>query len=130
MGDKKNKKLKSKSAKVFFWVGLVLLALLLSQLLKSFSRLKSGQAKIAQVEESIKRIKEENEALQEKIKKVESTDYIEKQLRDSLNLAKEGEIVVVLPDKEKLANLAPKIEEEKETALEPNWKKWMRVFGL
>ena len=43
-------------------------------------------------------------------------------------MAKEGEIVVILPDEHILRKLAPDREIEEEVLPDPNWKKWMKLF--
>ncbi len=43
-------------------------------------------------------------------------------------MAKEGEIIIVLPDEEILGTLAPNLEEEEEALPDPNWKKWLKLF--
>ncbi len=93
-------------------------------LTKSFQ----AQRKIQEEERRVEALKRENERLKRESEKVMSGVYIEKQLRDRLGLAKEGEYVVVLPDEETLKRLAPKIEEEEEILPEPNWKKWYKLF--
>jgi len=76
------------------------------------------------------KIREENEELEAKLEILRSDEYQEKQLRDKLGLAKEGELIVVLPEDEVLRNLAPKHVEEEETLPDPNWKKWAHLFGF
>src|SRR3990170_4508136 len=83
---------------------------------------------IGRVQE-IKRMTKEKD-LEKKLEEVKSDDYIEKQIRDKLGLAKEGEIVVVLPPPEVVRKLAPKIEEQEDTLPDPNWKKWFHLFGI
>jgi hypothetical protein len=85
---------------------------------------------IEEAQEQVDKLKEENQRLEEKIKEVRNIEFVEKQLRDKLGLAKEGEIVIVLPEDEVLRKLAPKIEEEEEVLPDPNWKKWMQLFDF
>ena len=84
--------------------------------------------KIADKEADVRKLEEENQNLEKKVEEVTSDDYIEKQIRDKLGLAKEGEIVLVLPEPEVLKKFAPKIEEEEEILPDPNWKKWIKLF--
>jgi hypothetical protein len=69
-----------------------------------------------------------NAELGKRLAEVKSQDYIEKQLRDKLGLAKPGEIVVVMPDADTLRKLAPKPVEEEAVLPDPTWKKWLRLF--
>ena len=76
-------------------------------------------AERAKVREAVKK---ENNALTEKLKDVESPEFIERQARDKLNLQKDGEVVVVLP---KDVNVESKPQAQTEV---PNWQKWWRLF--
>lgn len=111
-----------------------LLILLFVFLLASFVRniVKTGKAKkqIQEAETRVEKLREEGRQLSEKVQAVKSQEYIEKQLRDKLGLAKEGETVVVLPDDEILRKLAPTRLEEEETLPDPTWRKWAKLFGL
>jgi phosphoglycerate-specific signal transduction histidine kinase len=86
--------------------------------------------KIEKEKEKIEKLKKEKEELQKDVEMARSEEFIEKQLRDNLGLAKEGEIVVILPDYETVKKFAPGIEEEEDLLPEPNWKKWVNLFGL
>ncbi len=109
--------------------GMLFLALFLSFSLvrnvvsfsKANQRLSGEEAKITQLEKEIIE-------LESQVKSVGKNEFIEKQARDKLGLAKEGEIVVVLPEDEVLASLAPKIPRADEFLPEPNWKKWLKLF--
>ena len=108
---------------------LVFLAFSLS-LYRSITRTGAVNLGIEEAQEQVDKLKEENQRLEEKIKEVRNIEFVEKQLRDKLGLAKEGEIVIVLPEDDVLRKLAPKIEEEEEVLPDPNWKKWMQLFDL
>ena len=95
---------------------------------RNVSKIGSIYKKIADKEADVRKLEEENQNLEKKVEEVTSDDYIEKQIRDKLGLAKEGEIVLVLPEPEVLKKFAPKIEEEEEILPDPNWKKWIKLF--
>jgi 2-phospho-L-lactate guanylyltransferase (CobY/MobA/RfbA family) len=76
----------------------------------------------------VKELQRENRKLKRDLQEKESEEFIEKELRNKLNLAKKGEIVVVLPDEEILRKLAPERVEEEEALPDPNWKKWLKLF--
>lgn len=60
-----------------------------------------------------------------------SSEFVEKEARDKLGLAKEGEVVVVLPSEEVLRHFAPSIDEAEmglgEASL-PVWRMWVRLL--
>jgi len=88
------------------------------RLLKAGDRVKQAQLQVEQLEE-------ENLKLQELKKYYQSEEFIEEQARNKLNLAREGETVVILPP-----NVGELIgwQEEKKPPEIPNWKKWWQLF--
>ncbi len=85
---------------------------------------------VASRENQLERLKKEEEELKKKYEEITSSEYMEKQLRNQLNLAKENEIVLVLPSDEVLQKLVPPDEEEVTFDTRPNYRKWIDVFGL
>lgn len=112
----------------FFLIFLSLILLL--SLARNVLKIRKSEQKIRQAEEGVAKLKMENEELQQKLGETTQAEYVEKQLRDKLGLAREGEIVVVLPDDETLRKLAPKPVEEEETLPDPTWRKWIHLFGF
>src|SRR5438132_1694781 len=89
-------------------ISILLFTVLLSiSLLKSINNIASGNQKIQDAQNKLKELKKQNEELKTKVEGVQTQDFIEKQARDKLGLAKPGETVVVLPDPEILKKLAP-----------------------
>ena len=117
--------IKEKLPKYFL---ILLLIIFSTSLAINIGKIKKFNKTISEKEEKIAKIKKENEEIKKKLEEAKSQEYIEKQLRDSLGLAKEGEIVVVLPDEDTLRNLAPKLEKEESTLPDPNWKRWLKLF--
>jgi len=102
--------------------------LLLASLARNILRGRQANESIRTAEERVEKLDQESQNLSEKIEFLRSDEYTESQFRDKLGLAKEGEIIVVLPDDEILRKLAPKRVEEEETLPDPNWKKWYKLF--
>jgi cell division protein FtsB len=108
---------------------ILILALILTfSLIKSISKIAGSERKITEEANSVKELEKQNTDLKTKLEGVKSTQFIEREARDKLGLAKIGEIVVVLPDSDSLKALAPKVQEEKFFLPEPIWKKWMMLF--
>lgn len=80
------------------------------------------------IKENITKLQGENSDLEARLKEAQSEEYIEKQLRDKLGLAKKGEIVIVLPETKILEELAPRLPEEEEKLPDPTWRKWLKLF--
>lgn len=67
----------------------------------------------------------ENQGLKEKLNYVESEEFVEKEAREKLNMAKEGETIVVLPEKITVAD--PRTSRPAAENL-PNWQQWLNLF--
>lgn len=112
---------------------LLLLLLILAfsfTLSRNIQRIRAINRLIEEREEKIMKLKRENEEFEAKLKEQSSQEFIEKQLRDKLGLAKEGEIVVILPPEDVVRSFAPKFEKDVETLPDSNWKKWAHLFGF
>ena len=108
---------------------LILLSILLAiSLVRNMFRKKQVDETITEEEVMVEDLRRENEELKKELQILGSDEYKERQLRDKLGLAKEGELIVILPDEEILRKLAPKSFEEEETLPDPNWKNWMHLF--
>ena len=65
----------------------------------------------------------ESAELTEKLTYVQSPQFIEKEARDKLNLSRQGEVVVVVPE------AVDSIEAESNLQSQlPNWEQWLRLF--
>lgn len=114
--------------KISFYFLLVFLVLLILSLFRNYQKVKDVDQQIRNKEAEVQKIREEGEELEKRLALAQSDEFIEKQLRDKLGMAKEGEIVVILPPDDVLRKIAPKIVEEEEILPDPNWKRWLKVF--
>ena len=84
------------------------------------------------VEEAETRVAEaevENARLREKYREVRQNSYIEKVAREKLGMVKEGEVIVVLPNKDQIRDSRLEIrEEEKKNVKEAAW--WWQLVGI
>ena len=128
--NKESKGQKSVLEKLAPYAGYGVLVFLVFSLLGSISRIKDVGSQIDRERDKVDKIKQESEELHKNLDIVKSEEFIEKQLRDNLGLAKEGEIVVILPDTEMVKKFAPREEEDEKPVLNPNWKEWMYLFGF
>ena len=101
---------------------------LASSMVKSLRRIKEGDVIIEKTQSRLEKINEENKKLSEQLQVTQSEEFLEKQLRDKLGLAKEGEKVIVLPEPDIVRKLAPVIPQEEEIRPKPNWQKWIDLF--
>jgi cell division protein FtsB len=119
---------KDKLQKYVNYILILLTILLAISLVRNIFRKKQVDETIIEEEVMVEDLRKENEELKKELQILGSDEYKERQLRDKLGLAKEGELIVILPDEEILRKLAPKSFEEEETLPDPNWKKWMHLF--
>ena len=97
-------------------------------LIRNIGGTRGSLDRIEKKEGEITGLERKNRELKETLEKVQNEAFIEKQIRDQLGLAREGEIVLVLPEDEVLRKLVPKLPEEEEELPDPVWKKWMKLF--
>jgi cell division protein FtsB len=120
---------KNKIVNIMGLVGSIAIFLVLaSSLVKSLKRIQIGDSVIEKTKVKISKVEEENKRLEDQLNVVKSEEYSEKQLRDKLGLAKEGEIILVLPEADIVRKLSPQIPEEEEVKPKPNWQKWLDLF--
>lgn len=89
--------------------------------------LEKGKA-IDEARVRVEELKGEEKALLETKERIGTDQFIEREAREKLGLAKPGETVVVLPDEEVLQKLAPRIEEETLPEELPIWRRWVELF--
>jgi len=116
--------------KIVNFLLIFLVFVLFLSLFRNISKMRQNTLLITKEKDRIEALNEEKQRLEGELQKVQSEEYIEKQLRDKLGLAKEGEIIVILPEPEVVRKFAPKHKEEEEILPDPNWKKWAKLFGL
>jgi cell division protein FtsB len=111
------------------YAAIFILLLLAFSFVKNVVKMRGVKTRIESERLEVEKLKRENEELAKNLTKVKSQEYVEKQLRDKLGLAKEGETVVVLPDEDILRKLAPSLPVEEDYLPDPTWKKWLKLFS-
>jgi cell division protein FtsB len=101
-------------------VGLLVTIVGLSQ---SVVRLMGRKGMLQAKQEELERLQKEKESLQNKLTLSQTPEFIEKEAREKLNLAKAGETVILLESGEAQAQT-----KGNETIISPNWKKWWNLF--
>jgi cell division protein FtsB len=128
MREAKSSKLTEILGKISKYAIIVLVLLFLASLIRSLSRITKSKDRIGEARSRVEKLQKENEELKVKLDTSQSEAFIESQLRDKLGLAKEGEIVIVLPEASILRQVAPKFEYEEEVLPDPTWKQWLKLF--
>jgi len=128
MLDKVIQSAKLKLGKSLRYIFIALFLVLSISLIRNIIKISQAGKVVGEASLRVEILKEENLKLQERLSEVQGEAYVEKELRDKLGLAKEGETVLVLPEEDIVRSLAPKLTEEEETLPDPNWKKWLKLF--
>ena len=110
------------------YVVIVIVLVLVISLVRSVIRVNQAGQRVSEKQEQLEKLKNENERLSGELEKVRDDLYTEEVLRNSLGYAKEGEIVLVLPDDEILRSFVPDRKEEFEEEPKQNWEKWLELF--
>lgn len=125
--NKRSNKIKDKVMTLLLLVAFVLF---ITSLTQTIMKIRKMNKEVASRENQLERLKKEEEELKKKYEEITSSEYMEKQLRNQLNLAKENEIILILPEDEILKKLVPSDIEETAYDIRPNWRKWADIFGL
>jgi len=112
--------------RIFKLLVLVLGIYFIVSLLQQILSLWRAEERIRIAQRKVEEAKEKNEELVERLKYVQSEEFIEKEVRDKLGMGKGGETVVIVPKDliEKEIKKAQKEEPEKV----PNWRLWKEAF--
>jgi len=111
---------------------LVLLFLTLGlclSLTRNIFKMHLAQKKLDSARQNLAELKHQQTLLEQELKIIKSQPFLERQARDKLGLAKEGEIILVLPEDEVLIALSPRQDHlESYQLLKPNWRLWLELF--
>ncbi|MBI2334326.1 septum formation initiator family protein [Candidatus Daviesbacteria bacterium] len=93
-------------------------------LLQILEAVKSGE-RLTQEAESLFKLEARNKQLKMKLEEIKTPDFVEKEARNKLGLARPGEVVFVIPDEKIKELLASQSAQEVKL---PNPLGWLRVF--
>ena len=105
-------------------VTLIFIWLLNWSLIKDFSKVRKGFARVDGAYDRLAELQKESGELKRRIAEVETGYYQEKLMRDKLSLQLPGETVVVLPEQEN----AGTGEDQLEQKVKRNWEKWWNLI--
>jgi len=104
-------------------LGLIVGALLVINNTRRLLTFRTTSQKVAEAQARLEKLKAENEKLNQDLEYTKTEEFKEKEIRDKLGLAKEGEAVVILPKD----NESDKREEIRDKS-KANWEKWRDIF--
>lgn len=122
-------KLHQKFGSFSFYFLFLLIIILTISLIRNIIYVGNARGRISEAQQKLEQLQEEQSQLQAELEKIRSRSYLEKQIRDKLNLVDKGEIVLVLPKDDVLKQFSPRETQEVEEFLPPpNWKAWLELF--
>ncbi len=107
------------------WAFLILVWLAIMSLIKGQVQTRKGFARLESAVSRLEEVKEENSSLLEKVEVVESKEYKERLLREKLNMQRQGEVIVLLPD-----SVSEVIRYENTESVISNPQKWLNLLRL
>ncbi len=111
--------------KMFNYVILGLILILLVNLSRDIWRLWHADEKIEDARQKLEEEKQKNKEIKEK-KAAQDELFLEEQIRDKLGMAKPDEIVVILPEK---LTVTKDKEEQKNRQELSNWQQWLNLLS-
>lgn len=124
---KKTERVKNKMMTVLLIIAVILFIV---SLVQTSIKIRKINREVQSRENQLERVRKEEEELKRKYEEITSNEYMERQLRNQLNLAKDNEIILILPEDDVLRKLVPQDIEEKFDDIRPNWRKWADLFGI
>lgn len=113
----------SKTVLIFILIVVIIIAYnLISQIINT---LKSGE-RLTQAAERLQTLQNQNKELKKQLEYIQTPEFIEKQARDKLGLAKKGETMVVIPE-EKIDTVLG-TSKSAQTSRLPNYQGWLKLF--
>ena len=103
---------------------IVLLWLLIVSLIRDYGRINKGFERKKMAEMRLVEERARNESLKQELNTVSSLEYKERLIREKLNMQKNGEVVVVMPEWVAQGTMT---EDVGDKAMGPNWEKWLKV---
>ncbi|MBI2029492.1 septum formation initiator family protein [Candidatus Gottesmanbacteria bacterium] len=116
--------MKTKAIRIFT---LILGVFLVISLVRSIADLWQKGSLFEKEEQRFAKARLDHEQLLSEYDKIQSPQYVEQQARDKLGLTKEGEVVVVLPQKPE-AKPPNIIDAKVELSSLPIWRQWIEVI--
>jgi cell division protein FtsB len=97
---------------------------LVVQLTHSINGLGKRGGVVEEAETRLQKVQEENNNLKEQAQYVTSTQFVEEQARNKLNMARPGEVVAMVPKASPTPTPSPTLPPK------ANWELWMEAFGV
>ena len=97
------------------------------KLVKDIVRLRKSDDRLIEAENELLATKEESRELKLRIEEIESGEWWEKQVRNTLKMSKANEEVVIVPERLIASVIEEKMVEEDQGEERANYKKWWQL---
>lgn len=114
--------------KYFKYLVLIICLILIISMGRTTIKLLGKTKTIDDAQKRLEELEREQAELLQFKKQIDSPDFVEREARDKLGLAREGESIVILPPDDVLRRLAPPEEEEERLEDLPIYKRWQKMF--
>jgi len=109
--------------KIIGWFLLLICLVLTFSFVRAWRRWIDRHSILADAYRKLGEAKRTNDVLTRELAKSQTPEFVEKQAREKLNMAKEGEVVVILPPITPIVSPTPTPPDTR-----ANWEKWIGVF--
>lgn len=83
---------------------------------------KAGE-RVEEAQAEVVRLEGEKAEFEKRLVEVKSPEFVEREAREKLGLGEPGERIIIVPKQE----LEKRVEEPE---MEPNWRKWWKLYGI
>lgn len=106
--------------KIIFIAIILLLVVLIRNIFISIIKLEENAKVLTNLKEEVLAQENEKKLLQERLKYVQTDEFVKEQAREKLGMVQIGETVIILSEEQKQENTTE--------AVKPNWEKWWDLF--
>ncbi len=112
-----------------YWLVVVVTILLMANLARGVWGLWRVRGRVEEARKKVEVLRQEKEALEDDLRYQLSEEYTEREIRDKLNLALPGEMVLIMPEVTPVASVSAIIPRPTAPMTNvPIWKRWIEVF--
>lgn len=106
------------------WLTIIISVLLSVNLARSIYDLHTRESVVHEAQARLAQAQEKNNELKKELAYVQSPGYVEQQAREKLNMARPGEVVLIVPE------VTPPPDDSVEEEQLEIWQQWLKVFRL
>ena len=114
--------------RLLVYIFLTVSLLISIKLIKDIVKLWKNDDRLLVARKELDLSKQELESLKAKLNKIETNEWWEDQVRNTLKMAREGEELVIVPDDLVSSSFTSKIEIKENIKEKPNYQKWWELF--